>query len=83
MTTNHIPEPGTYYAAGLLWINCPKCAASFKGVGATEDKVTKSAGLEYAIHYETTHTAPAPFAGTVEDPFAGIVDVPTNDGWDT
>ncbi len=74
MATNHIPEPGTFYAAGLLWINCPKCAASFKGVGATEDKITKSAALEYAIHYEGSHQA---------DPFAGIVDVPTNDGWDT
>ncbi len=70
MTTRHIPEPGTFYAAGVYWVNCPKCAASFKS--GTEDKVTKSAGLEYAIHYERTHQA---------DPFAGIVDVKTNDGW--
>ena len=59
--------------AGRYWVHCPECDATFKGVGATEDKVTKSAGLEYAIHYERTHQA---------DPFAGIVDVPTNDGWD-
>ena len=60
--------------AGRYWVHCPKCDATFRGVGATEDKITKSATLEYAIHYERTHTA--------DDPFAGIVDVTVNDGWD-
>ena len=59
--------------AGRYWVHCPGCDATFRGVGTTEDKITKSAALEYAIHYERTHQA---------DPFRGIVDVPTNDGWD-
>ncbi len=36
-------------------VTCPECGYKFYGTGHTEDKVTKSAGLEYAIHYEKTH----------------------------
>ncbi len=36
-------------------VTCPTCGYKFYGKGRTEDKVTKSAGLEYAIHYEKTH----------------------------
>ena len=37
-------------------VTCPECGYKFYGQRAgTEDKVTKSAGLEYAIHYEKTH----------------------------
>ena len=51
-----IPYATSFSASGFYWVTCPKCAASFRGVGATEDKVTKSANLEYSIHYERTHT---------------------------
>ena len=37
------------------YVTCPKCGYKFYGQGSTEDKVTKSAGLEYTIHYEKTH----------------------------
>ena len=55
MTTTQIPEPDIFCAAGVDWINCPKCAASFRGLGSTKDKITMSARLEYEIHYEWTH----------------------------
>lgn len=34
---------------------CPACGYKFYGQGRSEDQVTKSAGLEYAIHFEKTH----------------------------
>jgi hypothetical protein len=43
--------------ANRYWVHCPECDASFRGVGSTEDKITNSAALEYAIHYEHTHEA--------------------------
>ena len=36
-------------------VTCPNCGYKFYGKGRTEDKVTKGAGLEYAIHSEKAH----------------------------
>ena len=52
-----IPYGRTRYdeATGHYWVHCAACGASFRGVGRTENQVTKSAALEYAIHYEKNH----------------------------
>ncbi len=36
-------------------VTCPQCGDRFYGTGRTEDEVTKSVGVDYAIHYEKTH----------------------------
>ncbi len=57
MTTVGLPYANaTADAAGRYWVVCPECGYAFRGTGGTEVKVTKSAALEYAIHYEKTHS---------------------------
>ena len=54
------PTIGIPYGAHSMdttgyYVECPECGYRFYGKGRSEDSITKSAGLEYAIHYEKTH----------------------------